>query len=182
MSMSHKDLARKFVVGATKYKGNNMFIDGDTIYSYGKHFAIAKRINEKGYTEYIVNASKYSVSTCKHQLIVRKAIRGAALVGIPTNGHYELKSPPVWECPKCDTDNIPEWLMSETKETYKKLLRARLYVKYYVEKLACIESYWRKCKERFNLKCKELDDLFNPELIDNKVKAKILCARMDNRL
>lgn len=65
--MKNSDLARAFAEGATKGKADNMFIDGDTIYSYGYHFPIAKRISKKVVW---LNTSKYSVTTSRHQKLV----------------------------------------------------------------------------------------------------------------
>ena len=48
-----------------------MFIEGDTIYSYGKHFPIALRL---GNNIFLVNVDKYSSSTSKHQSYVIGAI------------------------------------------------------------------------------------------------------------
>ena len=70
---SHRDLASLFSEGAEKGKGCNMFIDGDTIFSYGYHFPIAKRIEPDFY---IFNSSGYSSSTAKHKSYVRGVLRG----------------------------------------------------------------------------------------------------------
>jgi hypothetical protein len=55
-------------------KGSNMFYEGDTIYSYGYHFPIAKfiTIDENNFVAY--NYSSYSNSTSKHQAHVRGSI------------------------------------------------------------------------------------------------------------
>ena len=66
----NEELAKQFVAGATTGRGNNIFIDGDAIYSYGSHFPIALRTP----AGYIVNKSKYSVTTSKHQGYVKRAI------------------------------------------------------------------------------------------------------------
>jgi hypothetical protein len=47
--------------------GARVFYDGDTLYSYGHHFALAVRTV---YNTYIINADKYSISTNGHQSIV----------------------------------------------------------------------------------------------------------------
>lgn len=58
-------------------KGSNLFFEGDTIYSYGRHFPIARRVvMGNGDVHYIVNPARYSVSTSKHQTYVRGAIAG----------------------------------------------------------------------------------------------------------
>lgn len=70
--MSNKQLAQEFAKGARKGRGSNMFIDGDTIYSYGYHFPLARRlINGK----FWINEEKRSQSTFRHQSYVRYACR-----------------------------------------------------------------------------------------------------------
>ena len=61
--MNHTELIRKFAGGATKGKASNMFIEGDTLYSYGKHFPLLVRMP----WGYIQNADRYSVTTSSHQ-------------------------------------------------------------------------------------------------------------------
>ena len=65
--MNNETLAKRFIEGSIKGKGSNMFIDGDSIYSYGYHFRIAKRIEHKGFKIYAFNPDGYSVSTAKHK-------------------------------------------------------------------------------------------------------------------
>jgi hypothetical protein len=71
--MSNQTIITKFVNGATTGKNStgSLFIDGDTIYSYGKHFPLARR-NADG--TFWVNSDKYSVTTSKQQSMVRGAI------------------------------------------------------------------------------------------------------------
>ena len=68
--MNNKQIAKSFAQGATKGKGSNLFIEGDTIYSYGYHFKVAVR-NEDG--TFWFNPGKYSSSTGRHQTLVRNA-------------------------------------------------------------------------------------------------------------
>jgi len=69
------DIAERFVAGATEgqsYSGS-LFISGNTIYSYGYHFPIAKldRRNKIAY----FNKNRYSVTTSIHQGHVRRALQ-----------------------------------------------------------------------------------------------------------
>jgi hypothetical protein len=79
--MTNKQIIKAFVSGATKGKNSlgSMFIEGDTLYSYGYHFPLAKR-QEGGFW---VNPDKYSVTTSKQQGMVRGAIAisGFSFVG-----------------------------------------------------------------------------------------------------
>lgn len=71
-------MAEQFAKGAGDGTGSNMFIQNDTIYSYGKHFKIAVRLNpaQKFATNvgYVYNSDTYSPTTNKHQAHVRSAI------------------------------------------------------------------------------------------------------------
>lgn len=70
--MNNKQIAKNFAAGATKGKGSNLFIEGDTIYSYGLHFPVARR-NADG--TFWFNPDKYSQSTSRHQSYVAQACR-----------------------------------------------------------------------------------------------------------
>ena len=51
-------------------EGSNLFTDGITIWSYGYHFPIAKKVNGR----ILFNPTYYSSSTSKHQCHVMRAI------------------------------------------------------------------------------------------------------------
>lgn len=74
--MTNKQIAEKFAEGATKGKASNdtLFIEGDTIYSYGHHFAIARRVAPNSYQ---ITARKYSSTTSRHCSHVRMALHFA---------------------------------------------------------------------------------------------------------
>lgn len=76
--MQNSQLARLFASGKTRGTGSNMFIDGDTIYSYGYHFPIARRMN--GY--YLFNSRGYSYSTYRHKQYVLSALHGEKVVKV----------------------------------------------------------------------------------------------------
>jgi hypothetical protein len=76
--MSNRDVAIAFSKGAKKGKSNRMFIDGDTIYSYGYHFPLAQRFRKKD-VEYLYNPIEYSMTTTHHQSAVLTALNGKTL-------------------------------------------------------------------------------------------------------
>lgn len=51
-------------------EGSNLFTDGITIWSYGYHFPVAKKVNGR----ILFNPTYYSSSTLKHQCHVMRAI------------------------------------------------------------------------------------------------------------
>jgi hypothetical protein len=56
--------------------GKNVYFDGDTIYSYGRHFPIASFVTARDGSDVVLFTTRsYSVSTAKHTGIVRRAIR-----------------------------------------------------------------------------------------------------------
>jgi len=76
MQVSNELLAKNFVCGATDGMGSNMFIRGDTIYSFGEHFKIAIRlapmVKFSTNVEYVFNSNGYSNCTAKHKNHVRR--------------------------------------------------------------------------------------------------------------
>lgn len=63
-------------------KGNSMHIsnDGTKLYSYGT--CIAQKLQNG---QFIVNASKYSVTTSRHQYHLRNALRGTQYIETSVN-------------------------------------------------------------------------------------------------
>jgi len=74
--VKHEEVAESFVRGQ-KLAGTNVFTDGKTIWSYGRHFPISTRIN---YNTYLFNIRKYSSSTSAHQGYVRYALNGKKVI------------------------------------------------------------------------------------------------------
>lgn len=75
---SHQDCADVWAQqrqeSGTTGKGR-VFFEGEIIYSYGRHFPMARFIdNANGERVVLVNESRYSVSTSKHQGIVRHVL------------------------------------------------------------------------------------------------------------
>lgn len=70
-----------FVKGEVRGASKHIFINENTIYSYGYHFKLAIRVPEKLIpifgVKYIVNSNSYSVSTAKHKCSVMGAINQA---------------------------------------------------------------------------------------------------------
>ena len=73
--------------------GNSVWFSGDTIYSYGSHFPMARIVtNGKGETAVLHNSDSYSVTTSCHQSQVRSASRHIPAFTVPyvrehANGH-----------------------------------------------------------------------------------------------
>lgn len=55
--------------------GSNFYFEGESIYSYGRHFEVGRIVrNKRGEKAYLINDIYYSSSTSKHQCRVREAI------------------------------------------------------------------------------------------------------------
>lgn len=84
---TNQEVADAWAMGYSA-KGNNMFTDGETIYSYGYHFPIAKRVN--GHV--LFNHTYYSTTTSMHQCHVRRAMYGDVVycraIGVNDNERY----------------------------------------------------------------------------------------------
>ena len=77
---SHRDVANNWAQKTGKGRnGFNMFYEGDTIYSYGHHFPIARHtVDVDGEAVILQTTAKWSVSTAKHKGIVWSAAYGQA--------------------------------------------------------------------------------------------------------
>jgi len=55
--------------------GHNLYFHGDTIYSYGSHFPIARHITRKGQSAVLFTTKSYSATTAGHKCMVEGACR-----------------------------------------------------------------------------------------------------------
>ena len=76
---SNKDIAEHakmhdFMAGMHEGRryGGHLFIEGRAIYSYGYHFPIALRLIDG----WVFNTDKYSVTTSRHQSLVKTQLSG----------------------------------------------------------------------------------------------------------
>lgn len=69
-------------------KGNNMFFEGDTIYSYGHHFPIATHYHENGRRFVLLTTRGYSNTTAKHINHVRAAISHMTVIKCDSPATY----------------------------------------------------------------------------------------------
>ena len=101
-NMNNTQVAHLWASGnKTSGKGSNFFFEGDTIYSYGYHFPIARRVNEN---LYLITQRGYSVSTSKHISYTRRAIPSYA------------KTFPVTNSPRDSFGTIREEKMKEARQ------------------------------------------------------------------
>jgi hypothetical protein len=103
-------------------KGHRMFYEGDTIYSYGYHFPIAKLVEADGCTRsssfaatvVLMTVDSRSVSTAKHKSIVYRAVSHLRVFTVPHLSPCGAQHVANWE-----------WLVASAKENADKADRAR---------------------------------------------------------
>lgn len=109
-----------------KNSGHNFYFSGDTIYSYGSHFPIAKHVeNEAGVKAVLFTERSYSNTTAKHISVVQSAASHKNII----------------YCSRPDAthgDNFKYW-QNEAERTAKMLLNARKPEKY-LNELGYIKS------------------------------------------
>ena len=144
-------------------KAGNVFFERKSIFSYGRHFELARIINEH---VVFFNPERYSSSTSKHQCIVRRAI--------PANME-------VFEIDGFDNDhkhNLQQYI-DQIKELREKAVRARKYRDFYLqeckEKISKIERYLEifRCKSKLPCSMRKLiesfiavkEDILSPEAV-----------------
>ncbi len=89
----------------------NFYFQGDTIYSYGSHFPIARHVvNAKGEAGILLTTRSYSNTTSKHIHIVRMAIHGN---GVPVFHIYNVERDA-----KQQAEAFSEAVESETKACF----------------------------------------------------------------
>jgi uncharacterized protein YlaN (UPF0358 family) len=78
MTYTNKTLARAFAQGKTDGESKKMLISGDTIFSFGFHFPIAKRLSPEMQIatgkKYVFNSNRHSNTTAQHKSKVASAI------------------------------------------------------------------------------------------------------------
>src|SRR6266566_4959977 len=65
---------------SAKTSDGNLYFEGDTIYSYGSHFPIARHVSNRKQSAVLFTTRTYSVTTSGHCSAVRSAIPSSALV------------------------------------------------------------------------------------------------------
>lgn len=110
---SHDQVAHAWAHQTGRHrKGFNMFYEGETIFSYGYHFPIAKITTApNGERVVLFTTEEHSVSTAKHKTIVRRAINSNShpnVLNIPLRvSQYAYRELPIEECRKLLLDQLP---------------------------------------------------------------------------
>ena len=137
---SHEEVAKAFM-RCDSLTGSRMFSEGDTIYSYGHHFPIAKHTA----WGFIFNKNGYSVSTAKHKGIVLRAIGSSEII----------------ELIDCNENKAEETFrrnMAEMENLILKKERARTRKDFYNSQIEELLEQQSRIKDRY-LKAKAIEML-----------------------
>jgi len=86
---THKEVAQHWIDGL-EAKGNSVFTDGTTIWSWGKHHPIATK--RRGYV--LLNIDYASVTTTRHSSLVLKEARWKDIIAVTTEEIQEVLNHP----------------------------------------------------------------------------------------
>lgn len=95
-------------------RSGNIFFERESIYSYGRHFEMARFIDDE--TVFITSRG-YSVSTAKHLSLVRGAVRHKTVYTVPQFDYHP--------------DNV-RYFIEQAKASYDKAKRARTNVSWHI--------------------------------------------------
>ena len=164
MAYTNNQLARLYSEGKTKGKSNRMFIDGNTVYSFGKHFPIAKRLNIDNKEVYLFNSDGYSNTTAKHKSAVRSYLNGNI---ISVNKDMIDYSSPLDDSENYYIDNLLKVTNLETEHKEKEIKTLKNKIK---------RARKEHKKEYHNNKIKDLKRELN--LINKVIVPKIMAIKI----
>lgn len=148
---------------------SNVYAEGDTIYSFGDHFPMAKRVVRKGQVIFLYNPDRYSSITDSHQSAVHRAIPSAngrgygPTIDIPpgmrdSSYGYRAYSRPIWDqLVKGNSENTITYFNELIVESTKNACAKRIRLVTRQRHLDDIERHlaqWRHVHATFGLRCK----------------------------
>lgn len=160
---------------------NNFYAEGDTIYSYGYHFPISRRVETNGGgVVYLFNPGRYSVTTSSHCAAVRAAIpHGAEVYHLPPK---DSEGRNLWDAlARRDSRPIVDYyrglIDSAARRAVAPRIRATTRARILAE-IGGIVDDWAKVRARFGLRC-AADRVSAPANLE-EVRAEV--AREDKRI
>jgi hypothetical protein len=152
----------------------SFWAQGDTIYSYGLHFPIARRID--GNT-FLVNPERYSVTTGGHQSATDQAIpHGAEVFRLPPAGPGRSTSSPIWNA-LIDREWRPvaEHYQRLVDSAARQAVAPRIRATTQASLLSSIDTIfkeWRRVHARFGLRC-SVDRVIAPANLED-VRSRVI--------
>lgn len=125
----------------------SIFFDGPVIYSYGKHFPMARLI--PGTDIVLFTTESYSATTAQHKCLIGRAISHKTVINVPnvvmSNYHPETE-----KATKYHTDNLTA-IHKDAVSLRNKATRARTYADHYLraltERIKDAETYFNTFKK-----------------------------------
>jgi hypothetical protein len=77
-------------------RGGNLFFEGDSIYSYGRHFEIARFVARKKQTVVLLTTRTYSHSTSSHVSMTWRAVSHQKIFHVPLANETSKNNPRAW--------------------------------------------------------------------------------------
>lgn len=159
---------------------NNFYAEGDTIYSYGYHFPIARRVEIGGEVVYLFNPGRYSVTTSGHIRAARAAVpHGAEVYHLPPK---DSEGRNLWDAlarkdSRPIVDHYRGLIDSAARRAVAPRIRATTRARILAE-IGGIVDDWAKVRARFGLRC-AADRVSAPANLE-EVRAEV--AREDKRI
>ena len=143
----------------------SVFIDGDTLYSYGYHFPLAKRL---GGGVFVINSNPTTNTTCRH--------RSQVMSGIQSYGY-----PFIVMCSDCDINNLHTDMEGVIKERVDGLRKCRKPEIYLTDMKDQFDYYHKACKRlEFVPRFPEYEEFIqNLVQTDMKIKKKLIKYHME---
>ena len=133
----------------------NVFFDGDTIYSYGTHFPIARHVKSKsGRRAVLFTTRRYSVTTSGHCSSVRQSIPSGTTVFSVPNVRSDS-----WSGNVVDHAANLAHFVAESKDALGKARRARVSGQYYLASAFGLRETAQKYARFFGVPCPVFDFL-----------------------
>ena len=128
--MSAQEVCHKFSHGGVceKTPSRNVFIENNTIYSYGHHFAMARRIvieKGKAFTVFLVNCNGYSVTTAKHMSWLGQALRNNGTIFSVNKPDVQIESQPADYVSRYNSERGQAKMSKSEITKYRHCLEAR---------------------------------------------------------
>lgn len=161
----------------------NFYFDGDTIYSYGSHYPLAKHVTAERKSAILINTSTRnhggSVTTTQHRYAVRRAIpEGVTVFDVDSLCEYTV-----------DHKANLESYLTESKDALGKAERSRKHGGYDLARAFEMRDTARKYAQFFKVTSPRFSHLptgkkleaLKAKLAERKARAKILDAAKDAR-
>lgn len=128
-------------------KASNIFFEGPTIYSYGRHYQIAKFVTCESVEKVVfVNSNGYSMTTAKHKNLVLGSIPdGIKVFKVPfVNNQFTTEILP----------DVIEEMLNDCLDYLKKQINAKTYFGYYCQAAQIFDDI-KEITALFGIECPE---------------------------